>query len=219
MENKLAIKLRKFNRICPITGYREGSIRIGASVIVQTDRGDEFGTIVSFHKKYPADLNQDIRLKKVIRYATEEDMKTVTNLDWLEDRARAIIIKKIKEHDLLMKIIDIEYLFDTRKVSIYYSTNKAKQNQDLKPFRKDLSLTLNAELTMRSVTPRDEAKFLGGLGPCGRPLCCYKWLGKPRHVTVKIVKEQGGQISPSKSSGMCGRLMCCFSYEGGESAA
>lgn len=217
MENKLAIKLRKFNRICPITGYREGTIRVGAPVIVHTDRGDEFGTIVSFHKNYPSDLNQDVRLKKVIRYATEEDLKTVANLDWLEDKAREIIIKKVNEYELLMKIIDIEYLFDTKKITIYYSTNKAQKNQDLKPFRKDLAGALNAELTMRNVTARDEAKFLGGLGPCGRPLCCYKWLGKPRHVTVKTVKEQGFPISPSKSSGMCGRLMCCFSYEAGES--
>ncbi|HTY13371.1 MAG TPA: regulatory iron-sulfur-containing complex subunit RicT [Candidatus Omnitrophota bacterium] len=214
MENKLAIKLRKFNRICPITGYRESSIKVGASVIVLTDRGDEFGTIVQFASKYPAASSQDVRLKKVIRYATEEDIKLANSLDQKEDEARQTAAEKIKEYEIPLKIVEAEYLFDTKKVNIYYKMEKDKKTPDLKAYRRDLSTTLHAEVTMRNVNARDEAKFLGGLGPCGRPLCCHMWLEKPCHVTVKMVKEQGYQISPVRTAGMCGRLMCCFGYEG-----
>lgn len=212
MEKKLAIKLRKFNRLCPIAGYKEGAIKIGASVIVLTDRGEEFGTITSFPNKYPAASNQDVRLKKVIRYATEEDNKIAGNLDLRDEEAKNTALIKAKEYELNIKIINAEYLFDTKKVTIYYKVEKDKKTPDIKAFRKDLSSTLKAEVTMRSITARDEAKFLGGLGPCGRALCCVKWLDKPRHVTVKMVKDQGFQISPTRTSGMCGRLMCCFGY-------
>ena len=216
MENKLAIKLRKFNRICPITGYKEGSIKIGASVIVLTDRGEEFGMIVSFPKKYPAASNQDVRLKKVIRYATEDDIDLAASFNQKEEEAKITASEKAREYELPFKIVDTEYLFDSKKINIYYKMEKDKKTPDLKAYRKDLSGTLHAEVTLRNITARDEAKFLGGLGPCGRSLCCYKWLEKPRHVTVKMVKEQGFQISPLRTSGMCGRLMCCFGYEEGD---
>lgn len=213
MEAKLAIKLRRFNRVCPITGYKEESIKIGAPVIVLTDRGEESGIIVSFPKKYPKVCSQDVRLKKVLRYATEEDLKTINSLFQLEEEAKKIAAAKVGEYEIPLKIIGVEYLFDIKKLNIYYKVGKDKKTPDLKAYRKDLSGALKAEVTMRNVTPRDEAKFLGELGPCGRPLCCIKWLDKPRHITVKMVKEQGFQISPLKTSGMCGRLMCCFGYE------
>lgn len=216
MEKKLAIKLRKFNRICPITGYKEESIRVGAPVIVKTDRGEEFGTIVAFRQKYPTLTSSDVQLKKVERYATEEDLKTVGRLAALENEALAVAAEKAKEYELLIKIVDIEYLFDTSKVNIYYKVEKGKKTPDLKAYRRDLGGHLKAEVTMHSITPRDEAKFCGGLGPCGRPLCCAVWLSKPRHITVKMVKDQGVQISPTRTAGMCGRLMCCFEYEQGE---
>lgn len=213
MERKLAIKLRRFNRICPIAGHDEESIKVGSGVVVLTDRGEEFGIIVSFPKKYPKLIAQDVRLKKVIRYTTAEDMKTVESLDEREAQAREVATQKAVEYELKIKIVDIEYLFDIKKVIIYYKNEKDKPTPDLKAYRKDVSSTLHAEVTMRSVTPRDEAKLCGGQGPCGRPLCCAKWLSKPRHITVKMVKEQGFQISPTRTSGMCGRLMCCFEYE------
>lgn len=215
MDRKLAIRLRKFNRLCPITGYKEESIKIGAAVIVKTDRGEEFGTIVSFQKDAPISPSHDVHLKKVLRYATEEDMRTVSRLSEKDAEALKLSKEKAQEYELLIKIIDTEYLFETDKVNIYYKVLKGKKTPNLKPYRKDLSQNLKAEVTMRSITPRDEAKFLGGLGPCGRPLCCTKWLNKPRHITVKMVKEQGFQISPTRTAGMCGRLMCCFEYEEG----
>ena len=114
---------------------------------------------------------------------------------------------------MLLKIVEAEYLFDIKKINLYYKMEKDKKTPDLKAYRRDLSSTLQAEVTMRNINARDEAKFLGGLGPCGRPLCCHMWLEKPRHVTVKMVKEQGYQISPVRTAGMCSRLMCCFGYE------
>ncbi|KAF0134649.1 MAG: PSP1 domain-containing protein [Candidatus Saganbacteria bacterium] len=213
MEPKLAIKLRKFNRICPIAGYKEDAIKVGAAVIVLTDRGEEFGTIVSFPNKYPKILSQDVRLKKVIRYATENDIKIANSLGGMEEEAKIFAAKKAKEYEFQLKIIGVEYLFDIKKANIYYKIEKDKKTPDLKSYRRDLSSSLKAEITMRSITPRDEAKYLGGLGPCGKALCCAKWLDKPRHITVKMVKEQGFQISPLRTSGMCGRLMCCFGYE------
>jgi cell fate regulator YaaT (PSP1 superfamily) len=138
-------------------------------------------------------------------------MKQVNKLlvkEWV-----AIASQKAKEYERPIKIVGIEYLFDIKKVNIYYKTGKENKMPDLKDYRKDLSSELKAEITMRAVTPRDEARFIGGLGPCGKSLCCTSWLQKPKHITVKMVKDQGFQISPTKTSGICGRLMCCFEYE------
>lgn len=212
MEKKLAIKLRKFNRICPISGYKEEKIKVGAPVIVLTDRGEEFGVIVSFIKDVPK-ADSDVRLKKVLRYASEEDLKRAQGLDAKEEKAAALAAEKAKEYELPIKIVGFELLFDTAKANVYYKVAKNSKVPDLKAYRKDLSSNLKAEITMRSVTPRDEARFIGGLGPCGRGLCCASWLQKPKHITVKMVKDQGVQISPTKTSGICGRLMCCFNYE------
>jgi cell fate regulator YaaT (PSP1 superfamily) len=215
MKQKLAIKLRKHNRICPITGYKEENIKVCSPVIIQTDRGREFGCIIAFPKKFPSNLSHDVKLKKVIRYATPEDIKTADALPEMEKRAMRTALDITKKYELPMKIVDSEYLFDTKKVHFYYKIIGRKNIPNLKNFRKELAKTLNAEITLRIVTPRDEAKFFSGLGPCGRPLCCATWLGKAKHITVRMVKDQGYQISPSRTSGICGRLMCCFKYEYG----
>jgi len=121
--------------------------------------------------------------------------------------------QKALEYELKLKIVDVEYLFDTKKVILFHKTDKDKTTPDLKAYRRDLAALLHAEITMRATTPREEAKFCGGLGPCGQSLCCACWLSKPKHVTVKMVKDQGLQISPPGTSGMCGRLKCCYQYE------
>lgn len=213
MERKLAIKLRKFNRVCPIAGSNEETIKVGSGVVVLTDRGEEYGTIIAFPKKYPKMVAQDVRLKKVIRYATADDLKNAEALPAKENEARTLSAQKAAEYELKLKIVDVEYLFDRKKVIVYYKGEKDKPTPDLKAYRKDLSTNLEAEVTLRAITPRDEAKFCGGQGPCGRPLCCAVWLNKPKHITVKMVKDQGFQISPTRTSGMCGRLMCCFEYD------
>jgi cell fate regulator YaaT (PSP1 superfamily) len=209
----LAIKLRKFNRICPITGYRKESIRVAASVIVQTDRGIEFGQIAAYPKGLPKALSRDVKLKKVIRYATKQDMGKVEQLPAMEANAMKVSAQKVSEHELPVKIVNVEYLFDSNRVIIYYKVQEGKKVKNLRDLTRDLSTSLAARVNLRQVSPRDEARLFGGLGPCGRPLCCSVWLEKPRHVTVRMVKDQGLQISPTKTSGMCGRLMCCLEYE------
>jgi cell fate regulator YaaT (PSP1 superfamily) len=213
---KLAIKLRKFNRVCPITGYREESIRVGAPVIVQTDRGVECGQIVSLATTYSRTLSRDVRLKKVIRYATPEDIEKERTIAPLEDQALAVALQKVKEHELPVKIVNTEYLFDVSHVVIYYRVEEGKKAPNLKDLARDLSTSFSARVDLKLLSPRDEAKLFGGLGPCGRPLCCSVWLEKPKHVTVKMLKEQGIAVSPTKTAGVCGRLMCCFEYEYGK---
>jgi cell fate regulator YaaT (PSP1 superfamily) len=133
-------------------------------------------------------------------------------LDEKEESAMRIGMQKVREHEIPIKIINIEYLFDDKKVHFYYRVTTHKKGLNTRELAKELASTLNAKVDMHLVSPRDEAKIIGGLGPCGRPLCCVAWLDKPRHVAVKTLKEKGISISPTKTSGICGRLMCCLEY-------
>ncbi|MBN3032909.1 MAG: stage 0 sporulation family protein [Candidatus Saganbacteria bacterium] len=213
---KLGIKLRKFNRVCPITGYREESIKVGSPVIVQTDRGIEYGEIVSFLRGYPKTLSRDVQLKKVVRYATAEDAAKERSIEVMELDSYAKAVQKAAEYELPIRIINIEYLFDTSRAVVYYRVGENKKVANLRDFSRDLSALFSARVDLRQISPRDEARLFGGLGPCGRGLCCSVWLEKPRHVTVKMAKEQGLSISPTKTAGVCGRLMCCLEYEHGK---
>jgi cell fate regulator YaaT (PSP1 superfamily) len=210
---KLAIKLRKFDRVCPITGYREESIRVGAPVIVQTDRGLEYGEIVSYQHGYPRALSRDVRLKKVIRYATAEDLEKVKKFPEMEAKCIAEAARKVKEYELPIKIINAEYLFDTSKIIVYYRMKEGEKAPNLRELSRDLATLFSARIDFRQLSPRDEARLFGGYGPCGRSLCCSLWLEKPKHVTVKMVKDQGFLVSSAKTAGLCGRLMCCLAYE------
>jgi len=184
-------------------------------VIVETDRGLEAGQIISFERGYPKNINREVRLRKVIRYATADDIKNIESLDQKDEDAIKTGMQKVKEHELPIKIINAEHLFDNKKVHFYYRITQQKKGLNIKDLIKDMAATLDAKVEMHLVSPRDEAKIVGGLGPCGRPLCCVAWLDKPRHVSVKELKEKGMSISPSKTSGICGRLMCCLQYEEG----
>ena len=210
---KLAIRLRKYNRICPIAGYKEESIKVGAAVVVGTDRGVEFGHIIAFQKDYPRNLTKDVVLKKVIRYASPEDLQKAAELDAKENEAQQLATQKAKEYELPIKFVDVEVIFDASRTIFYYKLEEGKKTKGVRDLGRDLSHQLKTRVELKQISPRDEAKLFGGLGPCGRHLCCASWLTKPRHITVRMVKEQGLQISPTKTSGMCGRLMCCLDYE------
>jgi len=213
MERKLGIKLRKFNRICPISGEDSFSLKLDSHVVVLTDRGEEFGAVVMTNSKSYGKTASDVHLKKIIRKATAEDQRLADSLEQREEEASKIAMQKAKEFEIPIKVVGVESLFDTSRMAIYYRLVKENKIPDIKPLKKELSNIFKAEVTMRSVTPRDEAQLIGGLGPCGKALCCTTWLHKPKHITVKMVKDQGVQISPTKTSGVCGRLMCCFTYE------
>jgi len=154
-----------------------------------------------------------VRLRKVIRYASPDDIKHIESLDEKEAKAIRTAMQKVKEHELPVKIINVEYLFDDKKAHFYYKITSQKKGLNIKELTKDLAGVLFAKIDMHLVSPRDEAKIVGGLGICGRSLCCVSWLDKPRHVSVKGLKEQGIIINPTKTSGICGRLMCCLQYE------
>ncbi|MBI5400228.1 hypothetical protein HZB07_06470 [Candidatus Saganbacteria bacterium] len=212
-KQNLAIKLRKFERLCPIIGYKEGSIKVGAPVIVQTDRGIESGEIQEFPRGLPRAVSHDVKLKKVLRYATPQDLEKISSLPGLEAKALQTAAEKAKEHELKIKIIAVEYLFDTARAVIYYKQKDGDKEKNLRDLTRDIAASLGARVDLRQISPRDEARMIGGLGPCGRGLCCSIWLDKPRHVTVRMVKDQGLPISPTKTAGICGRLMCCLEYE------
>lgn len=210
---KLGIKLRKFGRICPITGYKEDAIRVGSPVIVQTDRGIEFGEIISSANGQQGMISRDVHLRKVVRYATPEDIEKEQAVRQKEEKFFAAASEKIKEHELQVRVISLELLFDGTRVIVYYRAKEGGKKPNLRDLTRDLSVTFSARVDLQPLSPRDEARFFGGAGPCGRSLCCSVWLDKPKHVTVKMAKQQGLAISPTKTSGVCGRLMCCLEYE------
>lgn len=178
-------------------------------VVVETARGIEFGECVIGIKEIS---ENDIvaPLKSVLRIATDEDInKHFKNKDKEKD-AFDICLKKIQEHGLTMKLIDVEYTFDNNKVIFYFT---ADGRVDFRELVKDLATIFKTRIELRQIGVRDEAKMLGGLGPCGRPMCCSTFLGDFASVSIKMAKEQNLSLNPTKISGICGRLMCCLNYE------
>jgi len=178
-------------------------------VIVETARGIECGTVVV--------ANQDVvdeevvaPLKNVIRKADEEDLKQVEENKRKEAEAFKICLEKIKKHGLDMKLIDVEYTFDNNKVLFYFT---ADGRVDFRELVKDLASVFRTRIELRQIGVRDEAKMIGGLGACGRVLCCSTHLSEFHPVSIKMAKEQSLSLNPSKISGTCGRLMCCLKYE------
>ncbi len=178
-------------------------------VVVETARGVEFGECVIGIKEIS---EEDIvaPLKSVLRIATEEDINKHFNNKDKEKEAFEICLKKIQEHELTMKLIDVEYTFDNNKVIFYFT---ADGRVDFRELVKDLATIFKTRIELRQIGVRDEAKMLGGLGPCGRPMCCSTFLGDFASVSIKMAKEQNLSLNPTKISGICGRLMCCLNYE------
>ena len=184
-------------------------INNGDFVIVETIRGIEFGQVVVGPKMVKEeDIVQP--LKKVLRLATEEDIKRNRENKEKEKEAYDICFKKIEEHGLEMKLIDIEYTFDNNKVIFYFT---ADGRIDFRELVKDLAAIFRTRIELRQIGVRDEAKMIGGLGPCGRHMCCSSFLGEFYPVSIKMAKEQKLSLNPAKISGICSRLMCCLNYE------
>ena len=184
-------------------------IQKGSYVVVETARGVEFGECVIGIKEI-SEYDIVAPLKSVLRIATEEDInKHFKNKDKEKD-AFEVCLKKIKEHGLTMKLIDVEYTFDNNKVIFYFT---ADGRVDFRELVKDLAAIFKTRIELRQIGVRDEAKMLGGLGPCGRTLCCSTFLGDFSSVSIKMAKEQHLSLNPTKISGICGRLMCCLNYE------
>jgi cell fate regulator YaaT (PSP1 superfamily) len=178
-------------------------------VIVETARGIEYGKVV-IGKKTVAETDVVLPLKKVIRIADERDARQVEENKQAAKNAFAICQTKIKEHKLEMKLVDVEYTFDRNKIIFYFT---ADGRVDFRELVKDLASVFRTRIELRQIGVRDEAKMLGGIGPCGRLLCCSTFLGDFEPVSIKMAKDQNLSLNPAKISGLCGRLMCCLKYE------
>lgn len=178
-------------------------------VIVETARGVEYGKVV-IGKKTVGESDVVLPLKKVIRIANEQDAKVVDENKKAAKDAFSTCFDKIKEHQLKMKLVDVEYTFDRNKIIFYFT---AEGRIDFRELVKDLASIFRTRIELRQIGVRDEAKMLGGIGPCGRVLCCSTWLGDFEPVSIKMAKDQNLSLNPTKISGLCGRLMCCLKYE------
>ncbi len=178
-------------------------------VIVETSRGIEFGMVVDNPKKI--DEEEIVSpLKPVIREATIEDKVQYDKNKELEKEAFKICLDKIDDHGLPMKLVDVEYTFDHNKIIFYFT---ADGRVDFRELVKDLARVFKTRIELRQIGVRDEAKHLGGLGPCGMPTCCTRFLREFKPISIKMAKKQDLSLNPSKISGLCGRLMCCLRYE------
>lgn len=181
----------------------------GQKVIVETVRGVECGQVVLANREI-SDEAVVSPLKPVMRLATEQDLAVIEENHRKEKEAFTICQEKIAKHKLVMKLVDVEYTFDNNKILFYFT---ADGRVDFRELVKDLASVFRTRIELRQIGVRDESKMLGGLGICGRPFCCSSYLGEFQPVSIKMAKEQGLSLNPTKISGTCGRLMCCLKYE------
>ncbi len=182
---------------------------VGDGVIVETARGTEFGHVAMAEKEID-EARFSMPIKKILRRATESDIKNLKENEKKEKEAYDICLAKIKANKLEMNLIDVEYTFDGSKILFYFT---ADGRVDFRQLVKDLASVFRTRIELRQIGVRDEAKMRGGLGICGRPLCCSLFLGDFEPVSIKMAKEQSLSLNPTKISGTCGRLMCCLKYE------
>lgn len=181
----------------------------GMHVVTETARGVELGECMSGIMEVP-DERVTAPLKPILRIATEQDMLTQKRNEEYEKEAFDIALDRIAEHKLEMKLVDVEYAFDHSKIIFYFTANG---RVDFRMLVKNLASIFKTRIELRQIGVRDEAKMLGGIGPCGRPICCRTFLGDFTPVSIKMAKEQSLSLNPTKISGLCDRLMCCLKYE------
>lgn len=181
----------------------------GDKVIVETVRGIEIG-IVEVPSKELKEESFAMKLKPVVRKATQEDLDRYEENKKKEKEAEDIFIKKSAKHNLEMNLVDTEYTFDRSKLIFYFT---ADGRIDFRELVKELAAIFRTRIELRQIGVRDEAKTMGGIGCCGRPLCCSTWLGDFQSVSIKMAKDQNLSLNPTKISGICGRLFCCLNYE------
>ena len=201
----------RFRENGKVYDFAAGELRpqVGDMVVVETARGTECATVVTPCRKTPENKKAQ-PLKPVLRAATPTDMRRFEEMREKERHAMAVCQKKIAEHKLEMKLVDAEYAADNGKILFYFT---ADGRVDFRELVKDLAGVFRTRIELRQIGVRDEAKLLGGIGICGRPFCCSQFLPDFEPVSIKMAKEQGLSLNPTKISGSCGRLMCCLKYE------
>lgn len=187
----------------------DNQVAVGDQVIVETTRGVECGK-VAIANRMVEDSTVQTELKPIIRKATPDDLIRIEENKRKADRAFDICEKKIAKHKLEMKLVSAEYTFDNKKILFFFT---ADGRVDFRELVKDLASVFKTRIELRQIGVRDEAKMIGGLGICGRPLCCSNHLCEFHPVSIKMAKQQGLSLNPTKISGTCGRLMCCLQYE------
>ncbi|RKZ07160.1 stage 0 sporulation protein [bacterium] len=183
-------------------------LKTGNYCVVQADRGEDMGLIISITQATPEEVEAD--MKEVLRHATEKDIETLEVIREKEKEAMKICQLKVVEHDLPMKLVDVEYQFDSNKITFYFTS---EGRIDFRELVKDLAGVFKTRIDLRQIGVRDEARRFDGLGMCGRRLCCATFLKDFEPVTLKMAKDQHLPLTPSKISGACGRLMCCLAFE------
>ena len=208
MTEVIGVRFKKVGKIYYFDPNGE-KLFLGEHVIVETARGVECGEI-AIPNRMVEDDGVVQPLKQVIRIATAEDKRRIAENAEKEKKAFKLCSEKIEKHKLDMKLVDVEYTFDNNKILFYFT---AEGRVDFRELVKDLASVFKTRIELRQIGVRDEAKMLGGLGICGRPFCCASFLGEFQPVSIKMAKEQGLSLNPTKISGTCGRLMCCLKYE------
>lgn len=214
MENEpvkdlIQVKLREEGP-CAYFSFENLAFKSGDTVIVEQDRGIDYGHVLSDGEDALKVNAKSEEIKKILRVANEEDLKRISENNEKAKEAFKTCQAKVEQYKLSMKLIDVEYSFDCGKVVFYFSS---EERVDFRELVKDLARILRARIDMRQIGVRDEAKLIGGFGPCGRELCCKCFLKDFVPVTIKMAKEEGLPLNPPKISGICGRLMCCLTYE------
>lgn len=185
------------------------ALEVNDGVIVETARGMEYGTVVIAPRS--VDESEVVQpLKPIVRKATAKDLSQVERNKEREKKAFGICLEKIAKHNLPMKLIDVDYTFDMGKIIFFFT---ADGRIDFRELVRDLASVFRTRIELRQIGLRDEAKMIGGIGCCGRPLCCSTFLGDFKPVSIRMAKGQGMSLNPTKISGICGRLMCCLRYE------
>lgn len=208
MEKTVCVRLRDTGQTFP---YYPGELPVkeGDYVIVEHDRGHDYGQVVSL-KQIPPAPGEKQPIKKILRLAHAEDLKQIEENRAKSKEAYNTCSRKIDEHKLEMKLVQAEYSFDRSKIVFYFTSNG---RVDFRELVKDLAKIFKARIELRQIGVRDETRFFGGFGPCGRELCCATFLKDFEPVTIKMAKEEGLPLNTPKISGICGRLMCCLNYE------
>ncbi len=201
----------RFRRAGKIYYFDPGGLTLqyADKVVVETARGLEFGEVV-IPPREVSEASLVLPLKTVMRIGTEEDIRRVEENQLKQKEAFAVCTEKIREHELPMKLIDVEYTFDNSKIIFYFT---AEGRVDFRELVKNLAAIFRTRIELRQIGVRDEAKMVGGIGGCGRVLCCHAFLGDFEPVSIRMAKDQNLSLNPTKISGICGRLMCCLKYE------
>lgn len=207
--DKIIIRLRDSGQVYFCESLPEFLLKEGNCVIVEHDRGLDYGQIVLSGEATPDNTSKEL-IKRIVRIVNGNDLKQIEDNRLKAKEAFNSCVKKIVEHKLDMKLVQAEYSFDRTKIIFYFT---ASGRVDFRELVKDLAKIFKARIELRQIGVRDEARLFGGFGSCGRELCCKKFLKDFEPVTIKMAKEEGLPLNPPKISGLCGRLMCCLSFE------